>query len=197
MEAWRQYRAFTPVEIHPLSLRRSAPTPAAIPPVGDTDVTPDPPLDPLTASEMVEDVDRPNPPKHQPEHPAHTQPGRSKDMDKLDGSTPPPSSPNPVYVSFEADDPANPQNWSMKYKIFVVCQVSFLTIVPTFASSASSSAEIGLQREFGSNVVVATATTGAFLAGMGIGAMPTAPLSECQCFARLPPTWSCGDVLMT
>jgi hypothetical protein len=38
-------------------------------------------------------------------------------------------------------------------------------------------------QEFGCNEVVATATTGMFLVGMGFGAMPFAPLSECECQA--------------
>lgn len=40
-------------------------------------------------------------------------------------------------------------------------------------------------REFGCGEVVATASTGLFLVGMGIGAMPFAPLSECECWFRV------------
>jgi DHA1 family multidrug resistance protein-like MFS transporter len=84
-----------------------------------------------------------------------------------------------TYVDFEPADPANPKNWSTAYKSIVVAQLSFLTLSLTYASSASSSAEKGMMEEFGCNQVVATASTGLFLLGMGIGAMPFAPLSEC------------------
>lgn len=85
-----------------------------------------------------------------------------------------------TYVAFEPSDPANPQNWSLAYKSWVVFLLAFLTLSLTFASSASSSANEGMKREFGCGDVVATASTGLFLVGMGIGAMPFAPLSECK-----------------
>lgn len=88
-----------------------------------------------------------------------------------------------TYVSFGEDDPSNPKTWSRGYKIFVLMQLSFLTLSVTYASSASSSTESAIMQEFGCNEVVATATTGMFLVGMGFGAMPFAPLSECGCQA--------------
>jgi len=83
-----------------------------------------------------------------------------------------------TYVAFEPSDPSNPQNWSPAYKSVVVAQLSFLTLSLTYASAASSPAKDGMMEEFGCNEVVATASTGLFLLGMGIGAMPFAPLSE-------------------
>lgn len=83
-----------------------------------------------------------------------------------------------TYVSFEPSDPANPQNWSPAYKVAVVSQLAFLTLSLTYASSASSSARDGMMREFACNTVVGQASTGLFLIGAGIGAMPFAPLSE-------------------
>lgn len=86
----------------------------------------------------------------------------------------------PTYVAFEPSDPANPQNWSNAYKAWVVAQLSILTLSLTFASAASSSAEQGMREEFGCGAVGGVAATGVFLMGMGIGAMPFAPLSECE-----------------
>ena len=85
---------------------------------------------------------------------------------------------SPIYVSFEPNDPANPQNWSRTYKSWVVVQLTWLTLSLTFASSAAAPAQDGMMAEFGCSEVTAVATTGVFLIGMGIASMPFAPLSE-------------------
>jgi DHA1 family multidrug resistance protein-like MFS transporter len=87
---------------------------------------------------------------------------------------------SPRYVSFDDLDQANPQNWSIAYKGWVIALLSNLTLSLTFASSVSSAAEGGVMEEFGCGQIAATATTSTFLIGMGIGAMPAAPLSECE-----------------
>jgi DHA1 family multidrug resistance protein-like MFS transporter len=63
----------------------------------------------------------------------------------------------------------------------VISQISFLTLSLTFASSVSSAASTGALAEFGmeGNKIGGVATTGAFVVGIGLGAMPFAPLSEC------------------
>ncbi|KAL7425043.1 hypothetical protein Q5752_000731 [Cryptotrichosporon argae] len=92
--------------------------------------------------------------------------------------------PDVIWVAFEAGDPANPQNWSTAYKAWVIALLSWLTLSLTFASSVSAAAESAVMDQFGCGQVPATLTTGAFLIGMGAGAMPSAPLSEL--FGRLP-----------
>jgi hypothetical protein len=86
-----------------------------------------------------------------------------------------------TYVGFTENDPSNPQTWSMAYKSYVIGQISFLTLSLTFASSISSAASHGMLAEFGQslNTIGGVATTGAFVVGIGFGAMPFAPLSEC------------------
>ena len=91
---------------------------------------------------------------------------------------------SPDYVTFEPNDPQNPQNWSRWYKAFVLAQLTFLTLSLTFASAASAPAEAGFMEEFGAGPITATAGTGLFLIGCGLGALPTAPLSERE---YLPP----------
>lgn len=86
-----------------------------------------------------------------------------------------------IFVTFDENDPRNPQNWSKAYKTFVIGLLAFLTLSLTFASSVSSAAERGMMEEFGCSQVAATAATSMFLIGMGVGAMPMAPLSECKC----------------
>jgi len=85
------------------------------------------------------------------------------------------------YVAFTTNDPSNPQNWSSLYKAYVIGQLTFLTLSLTFASSISSAASSGALMEFGKeeNTIGGVATTGAFVVGVGLGAMPFAPLSEC------------------
>ncbi|OXC70512.1 hypothetical protein AYX13_00987 [Cryptococcus neoformans] len=89
-----------------------------------------------------------------------------------------------IYVTFNEDDVRNPQNWSKTYKTFVIGLLAFLTLSLTFASSVSSAAEQGMMAEFGCSQIAATAATSMFLIGMGVGAMPMAPLSEL--YGRLP-----------
>jgi len=86
-----------------------------------------------------------------------------------------------VYVTFDSpSDPLDPKNWSTKYKAWVIALLSWLTLSLTFSSSASSAAEQGAIAEFGCSQIAATAMTSSFLVGMGLGAMPSAPLSECE-----------------
>lgn len=86
----------------------------------------------------------------------------------------------PRYVSFEEGDNANPHNWSILYKAWIIAILSFLTLSLTFASSVSAATENAVMEELGCSQIAATATTGVFLVGMGLGAMPAAPLSECM-----------------
>lgn len=70
----------------------------------------------------------------------------------------------------------------MVFKAWVIGQISFLTLSLTFASSISSAASPGMLAELGQekNMIGGVATTGAFVLGIGLGAMPFAPLSECE-----------------
>jgi DHA1 family multidrug resistance protein-like MFS transporter len=112
--------------------------------------------------------------KTAPSHPSSTQTTKSTPLDL-------PDHPASNYVAFTANDPSNPQNWSRFYKSIVIGQISFLTLSLTFASSVSSAAASGALAEFGKdgNKIGGVATTGAFVVGIGLGAMPFAPLSEC------------------
>jgi DHA1 family multidrug resistance protein-like MFS transporter len=99
-------------------------------------------------------------------------------------TTLPPTSP-PKYVSLHATTLENPKNWSHLYKAFVIAQLTFLTLSLTFASAASAPSEPGLMAEFGCGEIAAIGATSSFLVGMGVGAMPFAPLSECTLFTQM------------
>ncbi|ORY27999.1 major facilitator superfamily domain-containing protein [Naematelia encephala] len=90
----------------------------------------------------------------------------------------------PIYVTFDKGDPADPHNWSHGYKACVIGLLTHLTLSLTFASSVSAPTTQALMDEFNCGEIAATATTGLFLVGMGLGAMPAAPLSELH--GRLP-----------
>ena len=127
-------------------------------------------------------------------------------------STPPPShitdsapldlpdehKPGP-YVAFTHEDPSNPQNWSQAYKAWVIGQLTFLTLSLTFASSISSAASPGALAEFGKEgyTIGGVATTGAFVVGVGLGAMPFAPLSECKCPDKMRKEEADGSIWTT
>ncbi len=175
MEAWRQYRAFT-LDQEPATSTTETHTNTSV-------------ANPASSATTLRE-------------PIRTSPDNQKEEQRKDDSSSPSTTPNrpvptsaekppltlltsltsptlPTYVSFLPSDPSNPQNWSSLYKAWVVFLLSFLTLSLTFASSASSSAEIGVMEEFGCGEIAATAMTGVFLVGMGLGAMPAAPLSEC------------------
>ena len=186
MEAWLQYKEFTP---------RQQPEPKeGLPPS-----TPVSPLIATAASPFaatattlrgdLTDVEKSKTGNHlhddasPPFNPANTLPppvvGPKEEANhSRDPNQNPSSQSEPKYVAFLPSDPMDPQNWSSAYKARVVSLLTFLTLSLTFASSASSAAETGVMAEFGCGQVAATATTGVFLLGMGIGAMPSAPLSE-------------------
>ncbi|OCF70802.1 hypothetical protein I204_08549 [Kwoniella mangroviensis CBS 8886] len=82
------------------------------------------------------------------------------------------------------NDKRDPKNWSVWHKTFVIGQLALMTLSLTFASSVSSAAEEGMIQDFGCSTIAATASTGLFLVGIGLGAIPMAPLSEL--YGRLP-----------
>jgi len=179
MEAWRQYHAFGVSEQSKPERRKEgepfAPARTAISPASTAETLHEPEPNSITVK-LEEKVNRGRDDPSPPPNPLETVPP-PLGGEEAGANQPPPS--QPIYVSFLPSDPQNPQSWSTAYKSWVVFLLTFLTLSLTFASSASSSAETGVMEDFGCGKVAATATTGVFLIGMGLGAMPAAPLSEC------------------
>jgi hypothetical protein len=67
------------------------------------------------------------------------------------------------------NDPLNPQNWSTKYKWFVTFVCTVITVNVTFASSAPSSATIGIMKELNVSREVSNLITTVFLLGYVFG----------------------------
>ncbi|CEH14106.1 Synaptic vesicle transporter SVOP and related transporters (major facilitator superfamily) [Ceraceosorus bombacis] len=83
------------------------------------------------------------------------------------------------------DDPANPQNWSLRKKWWLSGLVIFLTINCTFASAAPSGAVMPVMMQFQISEVIATlALTSSFLIGYCIGPLFWSTFSEL--FGRKP-----------
>ena len=184
MEAWRQYRAFTaPASTHVNVLERKVGGRSTVFSPSLTAETLNDPPPPFSTTEKTAPQGKNDPslsPKTLEPVPASTSEEEGSGTPTSATATrPPPAPKEPTYVSFDPSDPADPQNWSFAFKSWVVSLLSFLTLSLTYASSASSSAKAGVMEEFGCGEVAATATTGIFLVGMGMGAMPAAPLSEC------------------
>ncbi len=184
MEAWRQYRAFT-LDQEPATTTTVTHTNTSVANPASSATTLREPIRTSPDNQKEEQrKDDSSSPSTTPNRPVPTS-AEKPPLTLLTSPTSPTlptyvTSPTlPTYVSFLPSDPSNPQNWSSLYKAWVVFLLSFLTLSLTFASSASSSAEIGVMEEFGCGEIAATAMTGVFLVGMGLGAMPAAPLSEC------------------
>ncbi|KAF9765128.1 hypothetical protein IL306_002639 [Fusarium sp. DS 682] len=93
---------------------------------------------------------------------------------------------DPNIVNWDGpDDPANPQNWSMKKKTINVILVSTVTFVTPLASSIFSPSIDQVMGEFHStNAQLASFIVSVYLLGYCFGPLVIAPLSEI--YGRLP-----------
>ncbi|KAG8673464.1 hypothetical protein FPOAC2_06908 [Fusarium poae] len=93
---------------------------------------------------------------------------------------------DPHIVNWDGpDDPANPQNWSMKKKTITVLIVSSVTFVTPLASSIFAPSIEQVMTEFHStNSQVASFIVSVYLIGYCFGPLVIAPLSEM--YGRLP-----------
>ncbi|KAF5667560.1 major facilitator family transporter [Fusarium heterosporum] len=93
---------------------------------------------------------------------------------------------DPNIVNWDSpDDPANPQNWSMKKKTITVVIVSSITFVTPLASSIFAPSIDQVMSEFHStNEQLASFIVSVYLIGYCFGPLAIAPLSEM--YGRLP-----------
>ncbi|CAG7563521.1 unnamed protein product [Fusarium equiseti] len=97
-----------------------------------------------------------------------------------------PADNDPNIVNWDGpDDPANPQNWSMKKKTVTVIIVSSVTFVTPLASSIFAPSIEQVMTEFNStNTQLASFIVSVYLIGYCFGPLAIAPLSEM--YGRLP-----------
>ncbi|KAF7506481.1 hypothetical protein GJ744_011731 [Endocarpon pusillum] len=88
---------------------------------------------------------------------------------------------------YTTDDPANPQNWSSKKKIFVGSQIFLYTFVVYAASSIYVPSQGGVMEAFGVGYEKASLGLSLYVIGYGIGPLLFSPLSEIPLFGRNMP----------
>ncbi|RDW61640.1 MFS general substrate transporter-58 [Coleophoma crateriformis] len=82
-------------------------------------------------------------------------------------------------VNWEGDDdPLNPRNWGVAYRVWVTLIVASIAFVVGAASSTDTGILTQAAAEFGVSEVVESMTTGLYLAGFGVGAVFAGPFSE-------------------
>ena len=100
--------------------------------------------------------------------------GRSRSSQSSDGVS------QEFEVSFTDNDPLNPRTrYSSGRKWIMVSIISLTSLCVTCASSAyTQTYQQGLEPEFGASEIVVTLGLSLFVAGLGVGPMFLAPLSE-------------------
>jgi hypothetical protein len=72
-------------------------------------------------------------------------------------------------VTFTADDPENPKNWSKAYKWYVTMIVALTCFVVAFASSVITADIVGVEKTFHVSEEVALLPVTVFVIGFGVG----------------------------
>ncbi|CAE6450446.1 unnamed protein product [Rhizoctonia solani] len=86
---------------------------------------------------------------------------------------------DPFLVQWDGpDDPANPKNWSRKFRWYITALGGVAVLNATFASSAPSGIEGQLIKDFNLSTIVAILTISLFVVGYCIGPLLWGPLSE-------------------
>lgn len=92
---------------------------------------------------------------------------------------------NQIIVDWDGpDDPENPYNWPLFWKVFFVLEISFLTISVYMASAIYAPSTKEIQSEWSVGRIKATLPLSLFVIGYGIGPMVFSPMSENVLFGR-------------
>ncbi|CAK7222245.1 hypothetical protein SBRCBS47491_004800 [Sporothrix bragantina] len=88
-------------------------------------------------------------------------------------------------VSFTDNDPKNPRNWPLWYRLWIVFSISYSTWVVVVYSTSYTAAIPGVMQAYNvTSEAVATLGVTTYLIGLAVGAMVVAPMSEL--FGRRP-----------
>lgn len=104
------------------------------------------------------------------------------------------SRPPDFEIIFEENDPENPKNWPLWYRIWCLITVSYSTWLVVLYSTSYTSATPGLIEEFDSNVTYVTLGMTTYLLGLAVGCLVLAPLSEL--YGRRPVYLVCQSLWM-
>ena len=87
---------------------------------------------------------------------------------------------------YTTDDPANPQNWSLKKKNFVSLILSLYTFAVYTGSAIYTPSEPGVMSQFGVSATRASLPLSLYVLAYGIGPLIFAPMSEVPLIGRAP-----------
>jgi DHA1 family multidrug resistance protein-like MFS transporter len=93
-----------------------------------------------------------------------------------------------ILVDFyTTDDPANPQNWTLKRKGVATLQICLYTLAVYMGSAIYAPSISGVQEEFGVSITVASLGLALYVLAYGIGPLIFSPISEIPVIGRNPP----------
>lgn len=93
-----------------------------------------------------------------------------------------------ILVDFyTTDDPANPQNWSLRRKGIATLQICLYTLAVYMGSAIYTPSIPGIQEEFGVSITVASLGLALYVLAYGIGPLLFSPISEIPVVGRNPP----------
>lgn len=93
-----------------------------------------------------------------------------------------------VLVDFyTTDDPANPQNWSLRKKGIATLQICLYTLAVYMGSSIYTPSIPGVEEEFGVSAAVASLGLALYVLAYGVGPLIFSPVSEIPAVGRNPP----------
>lgn len=88
---------------------------------------------------------------------------------------------------YTTDDPLNPQNWSLKKKLFVATQIYLYTLTVYMGSAIYTPSVPGIMERFGVSQNVAGLGLSMFVLAYGLGPLLWSPISEVPVIGRNPP----------
>ncbi|KAF2238680.1 benomyl/methotrexate resistance protein [Viridothelium virens] len=88
---------------------------------------------------------------------------------------------------YDTDDPANPQNWSLKKKLFSLLLLCLYTLGVYMGSAIYTPSIQGVSTRFGVSITAAELGLALYVLAYGIGPMVWSPISEIPVIGRNPP----------
>ncbi|PGG96482.1 hypothetical protein AJ79_09572 [Helicocarpus griseus UAMH5409] len=88
---------------------------------------------------------------------------------------------------YSPDDPENPQNWTVRKKVFVTALICIYTLSVYMGSAIYTPSIPYVEKEFGVSTAAASLGLAVYVLGYGTGPMLFSPLSEVPAIGRNPP----------
>ncbi|KAM6487688.1 major facilitator superfamily domain-containing protein [Trichoderma sp. SZMC 28011] len=88
------------------------------------------------------------------------------------------TTPTPILVKWDENEPANPFNWSTKYRAFITLQLGMIAMAASVGSSIMAPTEPTLQKVFHIGHEVSVLCISLYILGFAFGPLCWAPISE-------------------